>query len=457
MRQLENKFLEEAITDPNLYKFLFTTSKVKVQYNNCLSTKSTSDDPDYKHFFTNLITKYQEHHQYLRRLMSKTPHTISNNQVAYAIVDDGDIPSDIKIGSLISLGYKLLIITPRYDIGKHKTLLELVFPFPVKTIPVGQYFILDENHIFSVVAMERRNLPHHPSHGHEYHIDIYRLILTSSMKPPGDEDYTSRFEIILKCEEKGQTKVHKSIWKDSTAVRRGDEEEFLAFQRKAKAEDIKEDTIHKIYLLSHGYKDLIVKFMFKIHSHKIKLNQLADQLHIGNPQDVLYTDLESQVSDKINELSLDLDTYFNTKAPLSSNKFTVFTHCTAKHFDKIKKGDYVNFDNFLTGYTSTDSITRKLLDKSYEIILVLMLPPRTPVLIVPDQVKQTKLHNIIIMPRNMIMQVENIKGVKIIDNPRTYRKVYYLRFNRINKPRTETKIDHSVTISYDDLKHLSRK
>lgn len=469
----EDKFLQNLLSEPNLYNFLMTTNKIRIPYNNCLSTKpSNPEDPDYKQFFTNLITKYQEYHQFLRRLMSKTPYIISDNKVAYSIVDDHDIPKNVQNGTLMALGYKLLLMIPKYDIGKHKTLLELVFPFPVRIIPVqsGRYFILDENHVFVVSGMERRNLPFHPSHGHEYHIDIYRLILTSSMKPPGYEDYAKRFELVLRCEEKSQALVKKTIWKRESeredasrsdsrpeASSRPDEDkEFANFQLKVKLEGLKEETIRKIYLLSHGYKDLIVKFLFKIHSHKIKLAQLADQVYMDKAQDVSYADLEKQVSNKINELSSDLDSFMSTNAPFSSNKFTLFAHCTAKHFDKIKKGDYVRFDNFLTGYTSTDSVTNKLLDKSYEIILVLMLPPRTPVLIIPDQVKQTKLHNIIIMPRNMTLQVENIKPVKLIENPKTYRKVYYLRFNRINKGEVEAKINHSVTITYDDLKHLSR-
>lgn len=465
----ESAFLESIVKNTNLFKFLTTNQVIDLEYGG----KDCDDKSlDHRSFLSSIVSKYQEAHQTLRRIMSKSPFILSNNQVAYTIVDDSEVPASIHDGSIITLGYKMLLLTPKYDIGKHKTLIELVFHYPVRILPIrnGVFFIMDENHVFRVDGMERRTIPSHPSHGHRYHLDIYRMFSTNEVKVPGNENYLNRFRIKVKCPEmKQQLMLHGSAWKNKTSPedqkRRGNEDDFEEMKRRMShlTSYLTEETLHKLYLLSAGIKDLIVKILFKIHTHQLKISSIVDQFYLKDVPStgVSYTDLHDKLGETVRNIGSDLDKFFSTSATVSANKFTVFNSCTAKHFDKVRlAGSYITFNNFLTAYTSTDSIVDKVASRSDEVILSFSLPPRTPLILLPDQkMKGSKAHNIIVMPRNMTFYIEEIRPIRVIDNPQTFRKVFLLRFSRFGKTGDEQPLsveNHSVIITHDNLDHISQ-
>jgi len=310
--------------------------------------------------------------------------------------------------------------------------------------------------------MERRTLKEHPSHGHLYHLDIYRLASTNEVKIPGDEPLTKRFRLHIRDDEKQSVTVHKTIWKKNQSTkRRGNEDDFEAFKRNliagnSSASTLRDDTLHKLYLVSYGIKDLTAKILFKIHTHRIKLDHMVDQFYLKEIQDVSYADLEDKLKQTISEISGDLDRYFVSTSKVSNNKFTLFNSCTSKHFDGLDPGKYVRFDNFLTGYTSTDSIFEKLEKKSTEVILVFRLPPGTPVIIMQDHTKKTKFHNVLVLPRNMTFYIEEIKGTKISENPKTFRETYVLGFSRSMAKKPREDLDHFIVINHDNLEHISK-
>jgi hypothetical protein len=78
----------------------------------------------------------------------------------------------------------------------------------------------------------------------------------------------------------------------------------------------------------------------------------------------------------------------------------------------------------------------------------------------PDPTKRGKFHNIAIMPRDMIFYVEEIKPIKIIDTPKTFRRVFGLRFSRFGaKERLILGDDnqHFVVVNHQELEDISRK
>ncbi len=462
----EVAFISSIVRNDNLLKFLTTKTVITLDYND-----DSEGEGDYQTFFGNQVAKYQKSHQTLRRIMSKSLYVMSNDKLAYCIVHDNEIPAGLTYGSRIVLSYKLLFLTPKYDIGKHRSLVELVFRFPVKMLVIddGSYILMDENHVFEVEGMERRQLQTHPSHGHSYHVDIYRLVSTRDTNPVGDENYDARFRLRIKGkDEKDKIVLSKHIWKTQNTVgaaRHGNEDDFDEFKSSMDrlTKYLTEDTLHKLYLLSANIKDLVVKILFKIHTHHIKTSHMIDQFSIKEAQRVDYTDLEDRVGEVATNISNDLDRYFSTSAPVTTTKFFLYNSCTAKHFENIKSGNYVMFDNFLTGYTSPDSVMNKVRSRSDEILLRFNILPRIPVLVLPEHTKLSRFHNLIVLPRNMVFIIEEIKALKLTsserDAPPTFRKSFSLQFSRISSKGVPPSIKdvHHVIVENGDLPFVSRR
>lgn len=486
----ESGFLEQLIRDPKMTRLLFTPEPVKLRY-------PSRYEGNYQDYTMDVASQFQEIKQTLRRLMLKSPYMLRDNQRAYAILDDRYVPlGELTIGSRIVMGYKLLLLRPKYDVGEYKSLVELVFPYPVKILPVGpSHYIMDENHIFVLTGMERRPLPEHPSHGIAYHIDLFRLVCTPDTDIPktgriSDAEEKSRIHLMIDNDDKGKMIVSKRFWikeddgnqlKDRRDKQRQDKdlERFKEEISSTKAR-FTDATIMSLYKLSrHGLRsgriplkepvkgdlqmkpDIVNKILFSVHTHSLKLSQIVRSFSTDIPKDTPYLDLENQMNDAVKEISSELDKYFTEDATVSTERTTLYTVTSSKHFSSLENeiGSFIKFDNYLVGYTSSDSISYHIGMRANSVILGLTIPPKMPVLVLPEHTNRSKYHRCVVLPRNTVWQLEEIRSIAVLSSPRTYRKFYNLRLRRVIKPKEgdqELTGKHIVQIEPSVIKGISK-
>lgn len=476
----ETAFLENTLTDPKLYQYLYTRDPIKLRY-------PPRFQGDYQQFATDSAQQFQRAHQTMRRLMHKSPYSLQGGQRAYTIIKDESLPlADLNVGSRITLGYRLLLLRPKYDIGKHMTLAELVFPdtmSPVKILPVGStYYIMDEDHIFMIEGFERRPLREHPSHGPgamSYHIDLIRLVCTRDVRVPTrdelESEESSRIHVTLDADEKPNLLLRESNWRSgnedlSTAstllenahgsqqqgrdVKLADLENF----KRSLSARFSDETLIALYRVSTRNRNVITKLLFEVHTHILKLSHIVTVFTMDRPVDTRYTDLETRLTNAVNGIAKELDAYFANQSALSSANSTVYLVISSKHLENLNRiGSMVLFDNFIVGYTSTDSLAERIAVRPSYAVMALHLPPRMPVLILPEHTGISKYHKAIVLPRQAVFQVEEIRSVPVISDPLTYRKVFMMRYRRTDKPRTTgLNMDHLVELEPAMLKDIRR-
>lgn len=444
----ESAFLENTITDRKLFRYLYTRENVKIKY-------PARYAGSYQEYASSVALEFQRAHQTLRRLMNKSPYTLGNGQRAYTVIEDEQIPlKDLNVGSRVTLGYRLLLMRPKYDIGKHSSLVELVFPVNVKILPVGtSHYIMDEDHVFELTGFERRGLNEHPSHGTAYHIDLIRMVATGDYRVPTtiekEEDEHRRVHIVLDETEKPNLMISASNWTpESTAakiVRRAHGppkeivlKEFEEFRRALAsiAARFSEETLTALFRVSEQKRSLVTKLLFEVHSHTLKISHVVAEFTAARAVDTRYGDLERMVSDSAAGISRELDTYFQDQSSVSATAATIYLMVSAKHVEQLGDavGTMIQFDNYLVGYTSTDSISERVGERPGHVILALQIPPRMPILILPEHTKISKLHRAVVLPRDTVFQLEEIRSMLVLAQPRTYRKVFSLRFRREERP-----------------------
>ena len=445
----ENTFLEHTLRDQKLFAYLYTRDSIRLRY----PPRFTGN---YTQFASSASLEFQRAHQTLRRLMHKSPYTLTDGQSAYTVLTDDQIPiAQLEIGSRITLGYRLLLLRPKYDIGKHSSLAELVFPVSVKVLPVGSsFYIMDEDHIFILTGFERRPLSDHPSHGTPYHIDLLRLVVTPDVRVPSrvvDEmkEESSRLHVTLDADEKSNLMISSVNWEaesPATAIMSAshgkndiDLAELDNFKRSlgTTVTRFSEETLTALYRVSTRKRNVITKLLFEVHSHTLKLSHVVAAFTSERPVDTRYSDLEARLAASVGGISKELDSYFAEDAAVSSANSTLYMLISAKHLAKVGDvGALVLFDNFLVGYTSTDSITDLVAVKPGHVVVSLQIPPRMPVLLLPEHTGISKYHRAVILPRETVFQLEEIKSVLVLAAPRTYRKLYSMRYRRTETPTT---------------------
>lgn len=466
----ETSFLEHTLRDHKLSEYLYTSNDVRLRYPHKF-------EGSYHEFLRSSTEEFQKAHQTLRRLMNKSPYILAQGQNAYTVIHDKSIPiQNLEVGSRIALGYRILMSKPRYDIGKHKSLIELVFPYPVRVLPIDDKFIMDEDHVFLLTGFERIALKEHPSHGTPYHIDVYRLVSTPDVKIPDSSiEIDRRIHVMLDKDEKPNLVISSANWTDSSPASQimqqshGDnepqsieEKDFEKFKRTlgTLTTRFSAETLGILYRVSTRKKNLITKILFSIHTHVLKLSHVIVNFRSVKPTDTRFSDLESRILEVSTNIEKDLDGYFKNEASLTSSPTTLYTVISAKHMDKLedKIGVFVVFNNFLVCYNSTDSITDdKLAQKPDSVILVIHIPPKMPVLILPEHTGLSKYHMAVILPRQTMFQLEKISSLKISKDPQaTYRKLYELRYNNKSSPPSSMPVDYLLQIEPDMLSSVAR-
>jgi hypothetical protein len=439
----ETLFLENTLRDHKLFQYLYTQNSIRLRY-------PSRYQGSYQDFAAKSNQDFERAHQTLRRLMHKSPYSLTGGQRAYTVIPDDQIPlRELEIGSQITLGYRLLLLRPKYDIGKHSSLLELVFPVSVKILPVGTtYYIMDEDHIFQLMGFERRSLTEHPSHGTPYHIDLLRLVATSDVRIPTEE--RSRIHVMLDQDEKSNIVISRDNWaSDSLALAitqasHGKDEislkDFENFKRGlgTTTSRFSEETLTVLFRVTERKRNIITKLLFEVHTHTLKLSHLISAFTNNMMTDTRFSDLEARLAESVASISRELDTYFMDESGLSTANATLYMVMSYKHMQKIgdKLGSMILFDNYLVGYTSTDSITDRVASHPSYVIVSLQIPPRMPVLMLPEHTGISKYHRAIILPRDTVFQVEEIRSMMVLNQPRTYRKLFVLRYRRTNTPTT---------------------
>lgn len=448
----ETAFLEHTLRDHKLFQYLYTRNPVRLRY-------PSRYEGDYKEFASSSALEFQRAHQTLRRLMYKSPYSLTNGQRAYTVINDEQIPlRDLQIGSRITLGYRLLLLRPKYDIGKHASLVELVFPVSVKVLPVGtSYYIMDEDHIFELAGFERRALADHPSHGTPYHIDLIRLVCTPDVRVPSRpseemKEESSRLHIMLDEDEKPNLVIARTNWAPESAAsaltvaKHGNNEvkneDFERFKRLlgTMAVRFSEETLTALYRVSERKRNTITKLLFEVHTHTLKLSHVVSEFTSTRPVDTRYSDLESRITEVVGTISKELDSYFLDDSALSSTAATLYLAVSSKHLAKVSDelGAMILFDNYLVGYTSTDSIVDRIAERPGHVVLSLEIPPRMPVLLLPEHTGISKQHRAVVLPRDTVFQVEEIRSLLVLAQPKTYRKLFVLRYRRTETPPTRT-------------------
>ncbi len=446
----ETAFLEHTLRDHKLFQYLYTRNAIRLRY-------PPRYEGSYKDFVSSISLEFQRAHQTLRRLMHKSPYSLTGGQRAYTVINDEQIPlRDLEIGSQITLGYRLLLLRPKYDIGKHSSLVELVFPVTVKVLPVGtQYYIMDEDHIFQLTGFERRALSEHPSHHVPYHIDLLRMVATSDVRvPPRPEQEISeesqRIHVMLDQDEKANLVISSTNWEPgspATALTEAahgkvevDPKGYETFKRALGTISTRfsEETLTALYRVAERKKNLITKLLFDVHTHTLKLSHVIAEFTSDSPVDTRYSDLESRISESVGAISKELDAYFLDEASLSSANATLYISVSSKHLAKIgdNLGALVLFDNYLVGYTSTDSLIDRVAARPGHVIVSLQIPPRMPVLLLPEHTGISKQHRAVVLPRDTVFQLEEIRSLVVLAQPRTYRKLYAMRYRRTETPPT---------------------
>ncbi len=442
----ETAFLEHTLRDHKLFQYLYTRNVVRLRF-------PPREERGYTDFSSSSSLDFQRAHQTLRRLMHKSPYSLTNEQTAYTVVSDEQLPlRDLEIGSLITFGYRLLLLRPKYDIGKHSSLVELVFPVAVKVLPVGSsYYIMDEDHIFQLTGFERRDLAEHPSHGTPYHIDLMRMVVTSDVRvPPKSADADDRIHVMLDADEKANLLISRTNWEaDSPATAMAlaahgknevDSRGFDTFKRQLGtiATRFSEETLTALYRVAERKRNIITKLLFEVHTHTLKLSHVIAEFTSSQPVDTRYGDLESRLMESVSAISKELDGYFLDEALLSTTNATLYLAVSSKHLAKAEDsiGAMILFDNYLVGYTSTDSIVDRIATRPGHVVIALMIPPKMPVLLLPEHTGMSKYHKAIVLPRDTVFQLEEIRSLTVLTKPKTYRKLYSLRYRRTETPAT---------------------
>lgn len=436
----ESSFLEQTLRDRKLYQYLYTRDAIKLRY-------PPRYQGTYREFLSSTVSEFQRAHQTLRRLMNKSPYAMAEGQIAYTVLEDSKIPlEDLDIGSRITLGYRLLLLNPKYDIGKHSSLIELVFPTSIKILPVGEsYYVMDEDHVFLLAGFERRSLAEHPSHGTPYHIDLLRMVMTTEVRAtPSSMDESARIHVMLDSDEKPNLVVASANWQEDSPAKRITESahgkneivasEFDEFKRSlgTMGSRFSAETLTALYRVSNRKRNIITKLLFEVHTHSVKVSHMVASFSSTRAMDMRYKDLEALVAASVTGISKELDTYFSDDAAVSSTASTLYMVVSSKHLNKTGDsiGAMVLFDNYLVGYTSTDSLTDVVAQKPGHVVISLNIPPRMPVLLLPEHTGISKYHRAVILPRDTVFQLEEIRSVMVMMDPRTYRKFYAMRYRR---------------------------
>lgn len=386
--------------------------------------------------------------------MHKSPYSLKGGDRAYTVINDENIPlRDLEIGNQITLGYRVLIMRPKYDIGKHSSLIELVFPVTVKVIPVGtSNHIMDEDHIFSLTGFERRALNEHPSHGVTYHIDLLRMVATGDVRipPQGGDDEKRRIHLILDQDEKPNLLISNINWQEESPASRittrshGKNEvkieDYDNFKRVlgTMASRFSEELLTVLYRVAERKRNIITKLLFEVHTHTLKLSHVISNFVTERAVDTRFSDLETRLSESVSSISKELDAYFLDEATLSTANATIYLVVSSKHVSKIGDtlGALVQFDNYIVGYTSTDSIVDRVALRPGHVILAMQIPPRMPILLLPEHTGISKQHRAVVLPRDTVFQLEEIKSMMVLAQPRTYRKLFVMRYRRTETPAT---------------------
>jgi hypothetical protein len=144
------------------------------------------------------------------------------------------------------------------------------------------------------------------------------------------------------------------------------------------------------------------------------------------------------LAEAVGSISKELDAYFLDQSALSSTAATLYLAVSSKHLAKVSDelGAMILFDNYLVGYTSTDSITDRVAARPGHVILSLEIPPRMPVLLLPEHTGISKQHRAVVLPRDTVFQLEEIRSLLVLAQPKTYRKLFVLRYRRTETPPT---------------------
>lgn len=469
----EELFLENTLKDPKLHQYLFTNHDVRLRYPHNMQKS-------YSEFAASSVEEFQKARQTLRRIMNKSPYIIGGNQQAYITMQDKDIlGEDLEIGRRVTFGYRLLLMKPKYDIGKHMSLIELVFTVPVKVLPVnnGEFFIMDEDHVFVISGFDRLILKSHPSHGGvTFHVDLYRMVTTGDIIVSSTED-DKRIHVMLDKDEKPNVVIAKQNFstspEESPAVylmnkAHGDEKkeivekDFESFKRKLGSLNTRfsKETLVALFRISTRNKSIITKLLFDVHTHMLKLSHVISSFSTSRPQDTRYSELESKIFAIVSSITKELDTYFKDESSLTSSATTFYTTISSKHTEKISGGvgSFVAFDNYIVCYNSTDSIIDVVEKKPEYVILALHVPPRMPILMLPEHTGKSKYHMAIVLPRGSVFQLEKVDSIKVSETPVvTFRKLFDMRYNRqsIMIP-SEERTDHLLQIEPDMLSSIAR-
>lgn len=451
----ETEFLERTLQDPKLYQYLYTREPIRMRY-------PVRTESGYREFASSAALEFQRAHQTMRRLMNKSPYSLGQDERAYLVIADEQVPlADLDIGTRITFGYRLLLLAPKYDIGKNMSLVELAFPTPIKILPVGtSHYIMDEDHIFVLTGFERRNLTEHPSHGTPYHIDLLRMVMTEDVRVPDGEE-ASRIHVLLDEDEKANLTLSSENWKPAQQEEQTDEitpEEFEKFKRSLGSPGMRfsAETVTALQRVASKRPNLLTKLLFEVHTHILKLSRVISAFRTDQPRDARYSDLEKRIAESANAVSKELDGYFGADAQVSATASSLYVAVSAKHMNKLGDviGTMVQFANYLVGYTSSDSLVESLQEKPSRVVLSLQIPPRMPILPMPEHTGLSKFHRAVILPRGTVFQLEEIKSVVVKAEPKTYRKLYTLRYRRTEPTGKQPflgVVSHLLQIEPDNL------
>jgi hypothetical protein len=196
-----------------------------------------------------------------------------------------------------------------------------------------------------------------------------------------------------------------------------------------------DETLTVLYRAVTRNRNVLTKLLFEIHTYVLKLSHVVDTFKVTKPLDTRYSDLESMIGEQATTIRKQLDSYFLNDASISSSPAVLYLTTAAKHMSQLQDqiGAEILFRNYILGYTSTDSILDSVAEKPDHVILSLNIPPRMPVLVLPDHTNLTKRHRAVLLPRDTMFQLEELKSVPVLAKPKTYRKVFVLRFRQIQK------------------------
>lgn len=281
------------------------------------------------------------------------------------------------------------------------------------------------------------------------------MVCTSDVRvpPPPSTEMTeeqSRLHVMLDEDEKPNLTISSSNWQPESpataltvAVHGKNEvknEDFERFKRLLGTTAVRfsEETLTALYRVSERKRNVITKLLFEVHTHTLKLSHVVSEFTSTRPVDTRYSDLESRLAEVIAAISKELDAYFLDESALSSTQAALYLAVSAKHLAKVSDelGAMILFDNYLVGYTSTDSIVDKVAARPGHVLLSLEIPPRMPVLLLPEHTGISKNHRAVVLPRDTVFQLEEIRSLLVLAQPKTYRKLFVLRYRRTETPLT---------------------